>query len=117
MDGRKRYSGLLGPIEEIAELPDHCSLPSGTCKLTDVPSTCKSSSDMLRNVDVWAAPLAQMVNERCLHTASRYLGQRDADFKVAWMPDGQARMCRKRQLVGSRQWGSPSGGVFGEELK
>ena len=74
--------GFLGPIEEIAELPDHCSFPSGTCKLTDVPSTCKSTSDMLRNVNVWA-PLAQMVNERCLHTASRYLGQRDADFKVA----------------------------------
>ena len=69
-------------MEKIAELRDHCWIPSGTCKLTDVPSMCKSSSDMLRNVKVWV-PLALMVNERCLHTASRYLGQRDADFKVA----------------------------------
>ena len=65
VDGRKRYSGLLGRIEKIAEMPDHCSFPSGTCKLTDVPSTGKSSSDMLQDVNVWA-PLAQMVNERCL---------------------------------------------------
>ena len=73
---------FLRRIEKKAELPDDCSSPSGTCKLTDIPSTCKSSSDMLQKVNVWA-PLAQMVNERCLHRASRYLGQRDADFKVA----------------------------------